>query len=170
MTAPKQACASKPLLATAPRFVERAEADSLQQAIRDRIAERAYQLYEQSGYQPGDDQRHWFRAEAEVVQRTLAVRESGSWIAVNGELPTVSPDEVQIYVDERRVLVRTQKRDTRTGAESRGDARLDIFLAADLHVDVEPETAAAALKNERLSLTVKKRVPDSMAPIEFARP
>ena len=31
-----------------------------------RIALRAYELYKESGWQPGNDLEHWFRAEAEL--------------------------------------------------------------------------------------------------------
>jgi HSP20 family molecular chaperone IbpA len=168
MTAPKQALASKPLLATAPRFVDQPEADSLYRAIHDRIAERAYELYQQSGYAPGNDQQHWFQAESEVVRRTLTVRESGSWIAVNGDLPNASAEDVQIYVDQRCIVVRSAAPRPRQ-TEGPGFGRpIEAFLLADLKVDLEPSTATAALKDQKLSLMVKKRLPAEMRPIEFA--
>jgi Protein of unknown function (DUF2934) len=33
---------------------------------KSQIAQRAYELYEQSGWQPGHDLDHWFTAEAEL--------------------------------------------------------------------------------------------------------
>jgi hypothetical protein len=33
------------------------------------VAERAYQLYEENGRQPGNDLDHWFRAESEIRGR-----------------------------------------------------------------------------------------------------
>ncbi len=36
---------------------------------RDRIRERAYELYECRGCQPGQDQQDWLRAEQEILQR-----------------------------------------------------------------------------------------------------
>lgn len=167
MTAPKQALASKPFLATAPRFVDAGEAERLQQAIQNRIAQRAHQLYEESGYQSGNDQRHWFQAEAEVVQRTLTVRESGSWITIIGDLPGSSAEDVQIFVDPRRIIVTTKSPDAESAASTERAA--EHFFMADLQVDVQPSTAAASLKDEKLSLMVKKSFPAAVAPIDFAR-
>lgn len=39
--------------------------------LQSRIAVRAYQLYEQSGYVPGRDIENWLRAEQEVVNDDL---------------------------------------------------------------------------------------------------
>jgi HSP20 family molecular chaperone IbpA len=168
MTAPKQAFASKPLLATPPRFVDNAEARSLQGDIRERIAQRAYELYQCSGHESGNDQRHWFQAESEVLQRTLTVRESGSWLAVNGHLPNVSGEDVQIFVDPRRIVVRAKKQTPPTTDSDVATSTEDFFVA-DLHVDVDPESATAALRDQKLSLMVKKSLLSRVAPLEFTR-
>lgn len=161
MAAPKQALTSRPAIATAPKFVDKDEADALQRDVQECIARRAYQLYEKSGYQQGHEQEHWLQAESEVLQRQLDVRESGSWVAVNGFLPEIPAEDVQIYVDPRRIVVRATKN---ISAETRSE----MFLVADLNVDVEPATASAALKNDKLSLMVKKCAPGAIGPIEFA--
>ncbi len=36
---------------------------------QDRIRERAYQLYEGRGREPGQDKQDWLRAEQEILQR-----------------------------------------------------------------------------------------------------
>jgi hypothetical protein len=35
----------------------------------DRIRERAHQLYESRGREPGQDEQDWFRAEQEILKR-----------------------------------------------------------------------------------------------------
>ena len=35
----------------------------------DRIQERAYELYESRGREPGQEERDWFRAEQELLKR-----------------------------------------------------------------------------------------------------
>ncbi len=37
---------------------------------QDRIRERAYELYEGRGREPGQDEQDWFRAERDVLSRT----------------------------------------------------------------------------------------------------
>ena len=41
-----------------------------------RIRERAYELYENRGFEPGQDEQDWFRAEQEILERAtpLAMR------------------------------------------------------------------------------------------------
>lgn len=36
---------------------------------QDRIRERAYELYEGRGREPGQDEQDWFRAEQEILSR-----------------------------------------------------------------------------------------------------
>jgi hypothetical protein len=36
---------------------------------QNRIRERAYELYESRGREPGQDERDWFRAEQEILKR-----------------------------------------------------------------------------------------------------
>lgn len=164
MATPKRAIAAESLMATAPRFVNQGEADALEQAIRNRIADRAYQLYEQSGYLPGRDQEHWLQAESEVLHNGLEVRESGSWVAVKGSMPGVAPDDVNIYVDTRRIMIRATKQQAYPGV----GAAAETFLVAELGPEVEPSTASAALKDGKLTLMVKKRSPSALQPISFA--
>jgi HSP20 family molecular chaperone IbpA len=148
--------------------VHKDEAEALQQTIQDRISARAYQLYEESGYQQGHDQGHWFQAESEVVQGGLEVRESGTWVAVNASLPNVSAEHVQIYVDRRRIVVRATKNNETRDAKPAAPGQAEIFLVADLTEEVEPATASASLKDEKLSLMVQKCFPASVGPIRFA--
>ena len=167
MAIPKQALSSSATIATAPRIVSKTEAEALDQAIRGHIADRAYQLYENSGYTQGHDREHWLRAESEILDRGLEVRESGSWLAVNGWLDQASPDGVEIYVDAKRIVVRAKK-----GKESDISKSSALppekFLIADLHAEVEPITATAAIKDGRLTLMVKKRALFNLPPIHFA--
>jgi HSP20 family molecular chaperone IbpA len=170
MAAPNQALPSKAAVATAPSFVPKEEANSLDRAMQDRICERAYQLYQESGCQQGNDQQHWLQAESEVLRHGLEVRESGSWIVATGFLRGVPAEGVQIYVDARRIIVHAKghwkPRDARATAAQKPWP--DFFLVADLDAEVDPATAAAALKDERLSLMVKKRRSAKAERIEFA--
>jgi HSP20 family molecular chaperone IbpA len=167
MAAPKTTFST--LIATAPRFVSRAEAEALDQAIRNRIADRAYQLYEASGYAPGHDREHWLQAEAEELRRGLEVRESGSWMAVNGSIPGVAAEDVEIYVDARRIIIRAKKHGSvLADGASLKEPETEILLGADLPAEVDPATAAASLKDGKLILMVKKRFPSVVQAIEFA--
>lgn len=169
MATPQRAFSSQFSFATAPRFVNKTEADALDEAIRTRVAERAFQLYESSGRAPGRDREHWLQAESEVLRRGLEVRESGSWVAVNGYFPGVGAEGVEIYVDALRIIIRAKGQQASQGGGSSADEMAgDTLLGAELPAEVDPATATAALKDGKLTLMVKKRFVSVMQPIQFA--
>jgi len=65
--APKQ---SKPNVAVAPKNSS-AKLAMVPNTVTplDRIRERAYELYESRGREPGQDQQDWLRAERELLQQ-----------------------------------------------------------------------------------------------------
>jgi HSP20 family molecular chaperone IbpA len=156
---PKMAPKSKPK-PTQPKFIDKAEAEALDRDIRQRISERAYALYEQSGYQQGHAEEHWRQAESDVLKREIEVRESGSWMSFSATIPETSAENVTIYVDRIRVMVRAEKNDSVTDTESR-----EQFFVADATTELDPPTTAASLRNGKLSLMVKKRHPETAASI-----
>jgi HSP20 family molecular chaperone IbpA len=144
-----------------PKFADEDGKSRIAQALQDRISSRAYSLYEESGQVEGNHFADWLQAESEILQRTLDVRESGSWLAVNASLPDVTPEDVLISVEPKRVLiqaVRSEEIKNDTAAES-GSTRRELFLVQDLNVEVDPETASASLEDQKLTLMVKKKFP-----------
>jgi HSP20 family molecular chaperone IbpA len=160
MATSKPAPSGKPL-PKSPRIVGESEKQNLDEAIQRRISERAFDLYEASGCEHGNDHAHWLRAEAEVLQHGLEIRESGSWLAINASLPDVSGDDVQVYLEPNRVIVRAEKTQTVQDSNSRpqGLTQQELFLLEDLHSEVDPSTASAAFRDQKLTLMVKKRHP-----------
>lgn len=142
----------------APRIIGESDKREFDQAIQRRVAERAYVLYEASGRQHGNHHSHWLQAENEVLQRGLDIRESGSWLSINAYIPDVSADDIQVYFEPKRVIVRAEKQES-TGNSDSGEQRFtyhDIFLVEDLNSEVDPSTASAAFKDQKLTLMVKK--------------
>jgi HSP20 family molecular chaperone IbpA len=162
MATSKPAPSGKPIAST-PKIIGEKEKDALHQTIQTRVADRAYALYEASGREEGNAERHWLQAEAEILQQGLDVRESGSWLSVNASLPDVAAEEMEIYVEPERVIVHGQKCENsqdKTG-QTQSVTQTDVFLARSLPVEVEPSTASAAFKDQKLTLMVKKRYPES---------
>jgi HSP20 family molecular chaperone IbpA len=148
-------------LSKAPRIIGENEKGAFDQAIQRRIAERAYLLYEASGRGHGNHDAHWLQAEHELLQRGLEIRESGSWLSVNASIPDVTADNIQIYLDPRRLMVRAEKSQAMLDGDSKEHefAPQELFLIGDLNVEVEPDTASAAFKDQKLTVMVKKRYP-----------
>jgi HSP20 family molecular chaperone IbpA len=160
MATSKPAPIEKPVAST-PKIIGESGKEALHQAIHGRVSERAYSLYEASGREEGNAERHWLQAEGEILQQGLEVRESGSWLSVNASLPDVSADDMEIYVGPERVIVRAQKRRaTENKASQTQTTHMELFLARNLPVEVDPSTASAAFKDQKLTLMVKKRYPE----------
>src|SRR5258708_22514050 len=122
MPATKTAFSTRPTLASAtPSFLFGRESEELEQTTFEKIRERAYLLFEQSGREPGNEDANWSRAESEILRSGVQVRESGSWVALSFSLPDASGQGMQIAVQPRRVVVRAiaagDKREASEGAK-----------------------------------------------------
>jgi HSP20 family molecular chaperone IbpA len=148
-----------------PRFADDDGKSKISQALQDHISLRAYSLYEESGRSADNHFADWLQAESEILQRTLDVRESGSWLALNASLPDVAPEDVLISVEPTRVLIHATRGEEikNDAARETGSTRRDLFLVQDLNVEVDPETASASLKDQKLTLMVKKKYPIAAA-------
>jgi HSP20 family molecular chaperone IbpA len=145
-----------------PRIIGESEAKSFHQSLHRRISERAYRIFESSGRAHENDRAHWLQAESEVLRHGLEIRESGSWLSIHALLPGISASDVQIFVAPARVIVRVEKTQTIEGAEppQRGLTQHEEFLARELNTEIDPGTASAAFKDQKLTLMVKKRFPE----------
>jgi HSP20 family molecular chaperone IbpA len=151
----------------APRIVGESDKERFDQALHRRVSERAYRLYESSGWEHGNHHAHWLQAQNEVLQRGLEIRESGSWLSINAALPGVEADNIEVYLEPTRVIVRAEKSESNQDSETREISQQEIFLLQDLDTEVDPATASAAFKDQKLTLMVKKRYPmASGTPIE----
>jgi HSP20 family molecular chaperone IbpA len=146
----------------APQVItDRSGKEALDQAIQRRVAQRAYGLYEASGGEHGNHEKHWRQAESEILQHRLEIRESGSWLSINATLPDAPAEDVRVYVESQRVFIHAQRAATTESAvsEAQGLAQQELFLVGDFSVEVDPSTASASLKDQKLTLMVKKRYP-----------
>ena len=153
MPATKLAFSSLPARLSTPNFVFGQQADKLEQALADKIRERARLLFEQSGAQPGQDEANWLRAESEILRCNMNMQESGTWISLNAPIPDASGQGIAIVVRATRVLVRAMQDEKERSA---GDKEAEIFLAANLAVEVDPRSAVASFRNHNLHIMIKK--------------
>jgi hypothetical protein len=161
MSAPKLAFDSRPLLSsTIPTFLVGPHAEAIDQALLQKISERARLLFEQSGCTPGNDEANWLQAESEILRPGLEVRESGTWMTLNAWIPNTSGQGMEIAVRPMRVIVRTSETDERNSAEPAEQPGL--FLAANLAVEVDPSSAAASFRGHNLHLMIRKRWPHNL--------
>jgi len=133
----------------------------IQDRIRERVACRAYDLYQLDGAQHGKHLRHWLQAESEILGEVPEIRESGCWYTVNVPLRGFSASEVQVSVEPRRAIVAAEKQEVTPSEPGRASDVLEraIFMTAKWPAEVDPETASAYLKNGIMTLTVKRCTP-----------
>ena len=126
--------------------------------IRERIARRAYDLYQQDGNRPGQDMRHWLQAESEILTDVPEIRESGCWYTINVPLRGFAANEVQVSVEAQRAIVAAEKQEVTASEPGQASNVLEqaVFARARWPIDVVPATASAYLMNGVLTLTVKR--------------
>ena len=153
MATPKSALSGS---SKAPQIISEDQQPAFHHKVRQRVSQRAYDIYRDSGSQDGNDYEHWIQAENEVLQRGIEVRESGSWLAFNATIPDGSADNVEVCLTPTNVFVRAENR-AEAGSQEGTDR--EIFLTQDLKTEIEPLTASATLKDQKLTIMVKKRYP-----------
>src|SRR5206468_288354 len=83
--------------------------DQVRQKLQDRISGRAYELYQQSGYEHGQHLRHWLQAESETLPVIPEIRESSSWFTINFPLRGFDAGEIQVVVEPHYAIVAAEK-------------------------------------------------------------
>src|ERR1700685_362434 len=106
MATPKSALSGS---SKTPQILSEDQHAAFHDKIRQSVSQRAYDIYQNSGSQDGNDYEHWIQAENEVLQRGIEVRESGSWLALNASIPDGSADDVEICLAPTRGTVPAEK-------------------------------------------------------------
>jgi HSP20 family molecular chaperone IbpA len=131
-------------------------------AAFDRIARRAFELFEGDGRLFGRDLEHWFQAERELLHPVCTeLTESDEAFALKAEVPGFNEKELEINVEPRRVVI-TGKHEAISKEEKKGKtirseiASGEIMRMVELPVDIETDKVTATLKNGVLSLALPK--------------
>jgi HSP20 family molecular chaperone IbpA len=131
--------------------------DQVNGRLQERISGRAYDLY-QRGQENGQDLRHWLQAESEILPEIPEIRESSSWFTVNVPLRGFNANEIQVTVEPNYAIVAAEKQESSASEPARASDVLEqtIYTQATWPSPVDPKTASAYLKNDILTLTVKR--------------
>src|SRR5262249_2012264 len=74
--------------------------------LQQSIAQRAFELYRERGEEHGSDQEDWFRAESEIlVPLSIKTYDFDDTFITHIKLPALTLDELQVTVEERRIIV-----------------------------------------------------------------
>jgi HSP20 family molecular chaperone IbpA len=138
-------------------FVEPDQQSLLDRLHRD-VARRAFELSLDGGAAAGNDLENWLRAESEILSKPPVIRELSSWFTLNIPVEGFAPRDIKVAIDKDRGIVAGENRQADEGATSSDGSRDSFYIVADWPSPVDPTTATAFIKNETLTLTVKRAV------------
>jgi len=135
--------------------------------LYDKIASRAFQIFEGNGRLFGCDVADWYQAEAEFLHPLhIAVAESPGAVAIRADVPGFKEKDLQIKVEPRRVTI-TGKRETKKKSSNQrivySETCADqILRVVDLPAAVDTKSAKTTVKDGVLELDLPKPSRKSM--------
>jgi HSP20 family molecular chaperone IbpA len=136
--------------------------------VYDRIARRAYEIFDGNGRITGRDLADWFQAEVEFLHPLhIGISESPEALTIRGEVPGFRPNDLEINVEPRRVTItgtRETKKESKTKETVYSETCSDqILRVLELPAAVDPAKVKATLKNGVLELDMPKANPADAA-------
>ncbi len=150
-----QTAATKSKDASSPIKVDK-EPQHIIDRANDTVARRAYALFLADGSTDGQDLMHWLQAESEILTRIPDIRESSSWYTVNVLLPGFAVEQIHVRLDDNRLIIAADKAASPDEKARHEASQESVYLVANWPSAVDPATASAYLKDESLTLTVKR--------------
>lgn len=128
----------------------------------NRIAKRAYELFQGRGFTDGHDLDDWFAAEREMLMPVvLEVKDVKDDFVVRVETPGFDAKDLDIQVDGSHLMIQGKKETThehkgREGTIATDSQTQQVYQVIDLPATVQAEKAQAELKNGVLELKLPK--------------
>jgi HSP20 family protein len=132
--------------------------------MTEKIARRAFEMFEDNGRTPGRDLDDWFKAEAEMLRPIrIDLAEANGNMTLRAEVPGFTAKELEVAVEPQRVTI-TGKRETKEEHKDRKTVYTEtssneVLRVIGLPASVNAEKAAATLKDGVLELEIPKAVP-----------
>lgn len=133
--------------------------------IYDKIASRAFEIFEGNGRLLDCDVADWYQAEAEFLHPLhIAVAESPEAVTVRADVPGFKEEDIKIKVEPRRVTI-TGKRETKKESRNKkivySETCADqILRVVDLPAAVDTKNAKTTVKDGVLELNLPKAEPE----------
>ena len=129
--------------------------------LYDRIAKRAFEIFDGDGRPLGRDLEHWFQAEGELLHPLhIELSESPEALHLHAEVPGFKTEQLKIDVEPRRVTItgkRESKEETKTKKVLYSETCSDqILRVINLPTGVDTEKAKATLEDGLLELELPK--------------
>lgn len=128
--------------------------------LRERIARRAYRLFEQRGRTDGRDVEDWLRAESQFLRRFAhTVAKTAQALVVFAELPGAwTADQLLVGVEARRLVISGEREVEIVFSNAHGTRTekrtQSLFHSLDLPEEVDPSRATASLSGMTLEIVM----------------
>jgi HSP20 family protein len=132
--------------------------------VSERIAKRAYEVFESKGRQIGGDVDDWLNAELELLRPApVEITEAGNQLTIRAEVPGFAAGDIKVSVEPRRVILsgKTEESDDAKAEKTvyTEHRSREILRTVDLPLEVDPSTASARLQDGVLLLSLAKTKP-----------
>ncbi len=130
--------------------------------LHDRIARRAFEIFEGDGGFFGRELDHWFKAERELLHPVhLNIRETDDELRVEAEVPGFEAKDLEVSIEPRRLTISGKKETTKERGEKgkvvyEEQRSSELLRMVDLPAEVDAARATATLKNGVLELALPK--------------
>jgi HSP20 family molecular chaperone IbpA len=136
-----------------------AEAESLSdrvRAIRESIAFRAYEFFEERGRQHGHDLEDWLLAESEILlQIVVKTYDFEDTLIIRAEVPVLTADDFEVSVEPRRIIISDKNRPDIDNSDGTEPSKR-LFHMIVLPDRVDWASTATAFKDGVLEVEVPK--------------
>jgi HSP20 family molecular chaperone IbpA len=131
------------------------------QRMRDAVGRRAYQLYQNRGFRPGQELQDWRRAEWEVVKPlSCGFLTQDAKISLNSDASFFQEGEIEICVEPRRLAVcgreDARKKETIPGSDPSLAYSDFVFRVLDLPAEIDPSQVTARFNGRVLEIELPR--------------
>jgi HSP20 family molecular chaperone IbpA len=112
-------------------FVPQSEIDQCAKEIFGLVEQRAYQIYENRGREPGHDNEDWFRAISELLQPvTIELGDPGDTYVAVASVSGYRPEDLKISIKPRSLTICgiSNADGTESGTHEEGSRRAGRFF------------------------------------------
>jgi HSP20 family protein len=132
--------------------------------VYDRLAHRAYELFDGRGRQDGHDQEDWFRAESELLSPVLIeIEENEKEMIVRADVPGFRDKDLEVAVEPHRLIISGKREEIRDQTKRKAvytERRSDeVLRTIDFSEEIDPENASATLHDGTLEISVARAHP-----------
>ena len=118
------------------------------------VRQRAYELFEMRGCQPGKDVEDWLQAEQEMLfVPEASINESAKTFTVTISTPGFGADDVEVTASPQEVLVEAK---ARTMQDGRFESRT-LYRRFDLASPIDSNRVTASMDGAELTIKAPKR-------------